>query len=157
MTEPEIRVAEITRRDPRYAGARRLRYEVLRAPLGMPEGSEENPREAECRHWVAIEGDEVVGCVLWFAEGPPGHGRLLQMAVLPRLQGTGVGRLLVRALERAVAEDGHPIVTLHARDLAVGFYARLGYVIVGEPFTEVGIAHRHMRKALLPGGGAPRA
>lgn len=143
-----ITIAEVGRGDPLYRGARWLRYEVLRAPLGMPLGSEENAREAECRHWVAASGEEVVGCVLWLPEGGPGEGRLLQMAVTPRLQGTGLGRRLVETLERAVGEAGHPVITLHARDLAVGFYERLGYAVVGEPFTEVGIAHRHMRKVL---------
>ena len=38
------------------------------------------------------------------------------------------------------------------RPAAVAFYERLGYEIDGEPFTEVGLAHRRMRKALAPEG-----
>ena len=39
-------------------------------------------------------------------------------------------------------------VTLHARANVVGFYERLGYSAQGDPFLEVGIPHRHMRRAL---------
>jgi predicted GNAT family N-acyltransferase len=39
-------------------------------------------------------------------------------------------------------------MTLHARDTAVPFYLNLGYACVGEPFTEVGIGHQEMEKAL---------
>jgi predicted GNAT family N-acyltransferase len=37
-------------------------------------------------------------------------------------------------------------VTLHARADVVGFYARLGYTVQGEPFTEVSLTHRAMTK-----------
>lgn len=142
-------VGEIDRADPMYAGERRLRYLVLRKPLGMPEGSEENRREAECRHWVAVDDDgAVIGCVLWLPEAPERQsGRLLQMAVAAHLQGQGVGRLLVEALEAGVVAAGFVEVTLHARATAIGFYERLGYAIYGEPFEEVGIPHRLMRKS----------
>jgi predicted GNAT family N-acyltransferase len=38
---------------------------------------------------------------------------------------------------------------LHAQVPAIGFYQRLGYATVGEPYDEAGIAHRTMRKQLL--------
>jgi predicted GNAT family N-acyltransferase len=39
-------------------------------------------------------------------------------------------------------------MVLNARDTAIPFYLHLGYELVGEPFVEVGIPHRKMRKAL---------
>lgn len=145
-------VLEIDRADPLYAGERHLRYTILRAPLGMPEGSEENPREAECRHFVTLDAEgSVVGCVLWLGADPERRtGRLLQMAVASDRQGQGLGRALVRGLEVAVRAAGFDEVTLHARAEAVGFYERLGYETYGEPFVEVGIGHRHMRRTLGP-------
>jgi predicted GNAT family N-acyltransferase len=70
------------------------------------------------------------------------------MAVEPARQGTHVGQALVRELEQEVSRRGFRTVTLHARETAVGFYARLGYQVFGEPFTEVGVPHRHMRREL---------
>ena len=40
-------------------------------------------------------------------------------------------------------------MTLHAREAAVPFYERLGYLSEGEPFDEVGLPHRAMRKRLV--------
>ncbi len=96
----------------------------------------------------------MVGCVLFHPEGPQA-GRLLQMAVEPSRHGKGIGQQLLRALEAEVARRGFREVTLHAREAAVGFYAQLGYEVFGEPFTEVGIPHRHMRRAVRSDTGAP--
>ncbi|MFO0747910.1 MAG: GNAT family N-acetyltransferase [Myxococcota bacterium] len=145
-------ILEVLPDDPLYLGERRLRWTILRAPLGMPVGSEENAREPECRHFVTLDAEgSVVGCVLWLPERPDERsGRLLQMAVAHDRQGQGLGRALVRGLEAAVHASGFDEVTLHARDTAIGFYERLGYESYGEPFVEVGIPHRHMRRKLGP-------
>ncbi len=149
MSEPALRFVEPGSAE--YDGERRLRWRVLRQPLGRPPGSELFPFEAECLHLVAVDAQgEVVGCVMFHPEGE-GAGRLLQMAVAPELQGTGLGRRLVRALEARLVELGVREVTLHARANVCGFYARLGYEPFGEPYEEVGIPHRSMRRAL--GGG----
>jgi ribosomal protein S18 acetylase RimI-like enzyme len=124
-----------------------LRWRVLRAPLGHPREATRFPFEGESLHLVALDGRQVVGCVLFHPEGPH-TGRLFQMAVEPALQGKHIGQELVRALETEVRSRGFRTVTLHARESAVGFYARLGYEVFGEPFTEVGIPHRHMRRQL---------
>ena len=70
------------------------------------------------------------------------------MAVEPDRQGTGLGTRLVEALEEELVRRGFREVTLHARDTAVGFYARLGYAPVGPPYVEVGIPHQNMRRPL---------
>jgi predicted GNAT family N-acyltransferase len=132
---------------PEYARELDLRWRILRKPLGHGPEAVAFPFEAESLHLIALEGDRVVGCVLFHPEGPA-TGRLFQMAVEPDRQGTGLGTGLVRALEAEVARRGFGEVTLHARDSAVGFYARLGYEAFGEPYVEVGIPHRSMRKAV---------
>jgi ribosomal protein S18 acetylase RimI-like enzyme len=125
-----------------------LRWRVLRAPLGYSPEATVFPFEEESLHLVALDGGAVVGCVLFHPEGPD-TGRLFQMAVDPARQGEHIGQKLVRELEREVARRGFRVVTLHAREAAVGFYAQLRYETFGEPFTEVGIPHRHMRRELL--------
>lgn len=132
-----------------HRGALDLRFRVLRAPLGMPAGSERYVAEDACLHLVAVAAGSVVGCVVFHPQSPTG-GRLLQMAVDPTWQGRGVGRRLVEELEREVARRGFRRVLLHARQGAIGFYERLGYECEGEPYVEVGIPHRTMVKALAP-------
>ena len=132
---------------PLYAGELELRFKVLREPLGYTRAQVAFPFEADSLHLVAHQGDTVLGCVLFNPEDSHG-GRLFQMAVDPRLQGQGLGALLVRTLETELGKRGFTHVHLHARAPVVPFYERLGYAVYGEPFTEVGIPHRHMRKVL---------
>jgi ribosomal protein S18 acetylase RimI-like enzyme len=130
-----------------YEGECDLRFHALREPLGMGRDTVRFEFEDESLHLVAHRGDRVLGCVLFFADGQ-GGGRLFQMAVDPSLQGQGMGRILVEHLEDRLRADGIKRVILHARDHAIGFYERLGYVCFGEPYEEVGIPHRHMHKSL---------
>ncbi len=130
-----------------YEGELELRFRVLREPLGYTRAQVAFPFEDKSLHLVAHLGGTVLGCVLFNPEDAHG-GRLFQMAVAPHLQGQGMGALLVRALEAGLVERGFTHVHLHARAPVVPFYERLGYAVYGEPFTEVGIPHRHMRKVL---------
>jgi|SRR6218665_479918 len=124
-----------------------LRYQVLRAPLGMDRASVKFPFDADSLHLVALDGGEVVGCVLFHPEGLQ-TGRLFQMAVSPSRQKSGLGAQLVRALEEALVARGIQEVTLHARAHVAGFYEKLGYAVYGEPFMEVSVPHVHMRRRL---------
>ncbi|MCP3136377.1 GNAT family N-acetyltransferase [Pyxidicoccus xibeiensis] len=130
-----------------YEGELELRFRVLREPLGYTRAQVVFPFEADSFHLVAHQGGTVLGCVLFNPEDAHG-GRLFQMAVAPHLQGQGLGARLVRSLEEELRRRGFTHVHLHARAPVVPFYERLGYAVHGEPFSEVGIPHRHMRKTL---------
>ncbi|MCP3098295.1 GNAT family N-acetyltransferase [Myxococcus sp. K15C18031901] len=132
---------------PLYAGELELRFRVLREPLGYTREQVAFPFEAQSLHLVAHEADTVLGCVLFNPEDAHG-GRLFQMAVATHLQGQGLGARLVRALEDELRRRGFSQVHLHARAPAIPFYERLGYAVYGEPYSEVGIPHRNMRKSL---------
>jgi len=60
----------------------------------------------------------------------------------------GVGAALVHESEAEARRRGYRGMMLHARDIAVGFYERLGYGRIGEPFVEVGIPHQEMGKSM---------
>lgn len=146
----QLRLIEVD--DPLHAGELDLRYRLLRRPLGMPRGSERQPDEADLLHFVAVVGGErVIGCVA-FRRHTDVSGQLLQMAVDDSVQGRGLGRRLVRHLERQVEARGFREVTLHARDIAVGFYEKLGYRSEGGIYVEVGIPHRNMRRQIADRG-----
>lgn len=134
-----------------YADELELRFRVLREPLGMTRADVKFARELEWVHFVAhaaVDGvSTVVGCVLSSREAPD-VVQLRQMAVAPNLQMGGVGRRLVECLELHARAAGMRLVTMHAREVAVGFYEKLGYEIVGERFVEVGIPHFVMQKSL---------
>ncbi len=46
--------------------------------------------------------------------------------------------------EAEAARRGYKRIYLHAREVALDFYLKLGYEIFGEEFVEVTIPHRHM-------------
>lgn len=145
MSEPSLRFIDPTH--PLYEQELELRFRVLREPLGHPREAVRFPFEDQSLHLVAERDGQVQGCVLFNPESEQ-DGRLFQMAVRTELQGTGLGRRLVRHLEEELVQRGFAEVHLHAREHVVPFYERLGYVTFGERFTEVGIPHRHMRRRL---------
>lgn len=148
MIPDRIQLRFIGPADPLCEEELELRFRVLREPLGHPREAVAFPFDAESLHLVALRDGRVVGCVLFHPESAE-DGRLYQMAVVPSLQGTGVGTRLVRALEAELSKRGFRSVHLHARAHVVPFYERLGYAVYGEPFDEVGVPHRHMRRALV--------
>lgn len=144
---PTLQLRFIDVADPLYESECLLRWVVLRKPLGMTRAQVAFPFEAEALHLVAVDGERVRGCVLFHPDGL-GGGRLFQMAVEPELQGRGIGRALVLHLEEELATRGLQRIELHAREVALGFYERLGYAVFGDPYEEVGIPHRSMEKVL---------
>lgn len=147
MAEPELTFTFIQPGQALYEGELDLRFRVLREPLGYTRAQVAFPFEARSLHLVAHRDGAVWGCVLFNPEDSHG-GRLFQMAVDPRLQGQGLGARLVRALEAELVRRGFTHVHLHARAPVVPFYEKLGYAVYGEPYTEVGIPHRNMKKTL---------
>ncbi|HNI84604.1 MAG TPA: YbgC/FadM family acyl-CoA thioesterase, partial [Ottowia sp.] len=114
---------------------------------------------AHDEEWDALDADAVHAVVFNRLGVPVGTGRLLgepqagtarigRMAVDRALRGGGVGRLLIEALQQAAAGRGDRRVVLSAQRSAEGFYQRLGYQLVGEPYDEVGIAHIGMARLL---------
>ena len=98
--------------------------------------------------------------VLFDLNGQPlGNARLLQpsaglakvgrMAVLKEARGQGYGARLLQALLREARRRSNKEVRLSAQRTAESFYAAHGFVVVGEPFDEVGIAHVEMCLSLV--------
>ncbi|GAB4138531.1 GNAT family N-acetyltransferase [Thermopirellula anaerolimosa] len=130
-----------------YAAELALRKKVLRDPLGLEFTQEELRTDARSIHLGCFQDDRLLGCLV-LTPGAGGDVRMRQVAVLPELQGRGIGTALVTTAEALAREKGFRRMVLHARQSAVPFYQRLGYRTVGEPFTEVGLPHRQMEKAL---------
>ena len=131
-----------------YEAEKQLREDVLRRPIGRIFDPNEFVFESESLHFVALDGDRMVGCVLFHRRGR--SGRLYQMAVAPSHQGQGLGRDLVLGLERHLVAEGVEEVVLHARLTATNFYRRLGYQFSSEEYLELGIPHREMKRQLVP-------
>ncbi|WP_431047829.1 GNAT family N-acetyltransferase [Streptomyces sp. P1-3] len=72
-----------------------------------------------------------------------------RLAVGRAARGTGLGALLVRAVEAEARRLGLAEVYLESQTHALGFYEKLGYRAYGPEFDEgSGIPHRAMRRTL---------
>ena len=125
------------------AHAARVRVDVFVREQGIPRELEWDEWDARSLHCVAYLGDE-----------PIATGRLLpdahvgRMAVLAAHRRSGVGGRILQALIGAARERGDPRVELSAQSYVVAFYERHGFVCLGAPYDEVGIAHQRMELRL---------
>lgn len=109
---------------------RDLRWRVLRAPWGRPRGSELDDREDGAVHLVAVEmaTGRVVGAGRTHFNTPT-EAQVRGMAVEEDWRGRGVGGAILRELEARAAAAGARRIVLSARDAAVRFYERHGYLV----------------------------
>ena len=125
-----------------------LRHAVLRKPLGLSFTAEELAKEKDQLHFGLFEPeDNLVACVVAVRLSPT-DARIRQMAVSPAHQRRGLGTRIMNELETHLRSRGVTNLVLHARASAVGFYEKLGYVVVGDVFTDVNVAHFRMVKVV---------
>ena len=55
-----------------------------------------------------------------------------RVVVLPEYRGKGLGKRVMCEAEKWLAELGYTNVVIESRDVAVGFYEKLGYEVTGE-------------------------
>lgn len=87
-------------------------------------------------HFGLFDGDELMGVASLFASktalfDSENQFQLRGMAILDGHQKKGYGELLVNHIETQVNKC---ILWFNAREIAVGFYKKLGYETIGEPF-----------------------
>jgi predicted GNAT family N-acyltransferase len=123
---------------------RAVRRAVFIEEQHVPEELEWDDSDARAYHVLATsdEGD------------PIGTGRLKidgqigRMAVARSWRRRGVGGAILRTLLELARKEGCAAVRLHAQTHALDFYARYGFVAVGNEFEEAGIPHRAMELRL---------
>jgi len=148
------------------------RYAVLRAPLGMPPGSERLADDVHAVHAWVEEGDSVVAVgrahiIPEDADGAgadhkgPGAARIppfgpladdsaerpafqiRQMGTLPTHQRQGHAAAVLRELERIMfSEYGCKTGLLQAREHAIPFYESQGWTIIDQPYV-IGVIGLH--------------
>jgi predicted GNAT family N-acyltransferase len=144
-----VRVVGIREDDPRYAEARRLRYDCLYRPLGLAWGLVEDTDGRSFEHFVALGSD---GRVLGYARLhlEDGESKVYQVVAAQEARSRGIGRALMDAAADRARDEGRHHIELDARVDALGFYERLGFTGEGETFlsARTGTPHRRMRRAL---------
>ncbi|MBS1537916.1 MAG: GNAT family N-acetyltransferase [Bacteroidetes bacterium] len=126
-----------------------LRYEVLRRPLGLEFTSEQLLKECNDYHLAGSDENGNLHCCLVLTPIDIMTVQMRQVVVENTMRGKGIGGKLVEYSEEIAKEKGFKIMILHARESAIEFYLKHNYEVVGEPFQEVNIPHRFMRKSLV--------
>lgn len=139
---------EIPFATPLFDESLRLRYDILREPLGLDFNAKDIAEEYRQIHLGAYDdGMRLIACLVLNPKDD--HiVKMRQVAVAENLQGKGIGKLLVSESERLAKEKGFNHMMMHARESAVPFYIKQGYEKYGRRFTEVKVPHYKMRKDL---------
>jgi GNAT superfamily N-acetyltransferase len=145
---------EITCRRAAVAEILPLRHRILRTGLPFEAARFEGDSDPATRHYAAVTGEVPVGCLTLIPsawEGRPAW-QLRGMATDANEQRKGLGRqLLEAAVADARVDEPERIVWCNARTSAVGFYEKLGWQVVSEPF-DVPTAGPHVKMVSGDGG-----
>jgi N-acetylglutamate synthase-like GNAT family acetyltransferase len=143
-----MNIIEVEFSTPEYDETIRLRYKILREPLGFDFTEEQLAAEYSDFHLAAYDDAWILrGCLVL----TPKDGKVLKMrqvAVDNTVQNRGIGSQLVKASEVYARAKDFDTMELNARDTAVPFYLKLGYNTEGAMFEEVSISHFKMVKKL---------
>ena len=126
------------------ADLRLVRESVFVREQGVPLALEWDELDPLCKHVIARDaGGDAIGT----GRLTPRH-TIGRMAVLPGWRGRGVGDAMLHALMDQARALGWQDLSLHAQASAIEFYARHGFLPVGDRFEEAGIDHQSMRRLL---------
>lgn len=129
--------------------AGRVRTAVFVDEQGIAPDVEADALDTGARHAVLYNRLGTAVATGRLLQPSPGLARIGRMAVDRSVRGAQWGRVLLDALIEAARVRGDHMVELHAQCSAQGFYQRAGFVPVGEPYQEAGIAHIGMQRRLV--------
>ncbi len=126
-----------------------LRRKVLRIPLGLDFSEEDLNKDIHSYLFACFDvKKEIIGCCVVDNYPQNTSFKLRQMAVDPLYQGKGIGKALIGYVENFAKEQKINSINLHARKIAIPFYQKQGYNIIGNEFLEVNIPHFKMDKII---------
>ena len=120
-----------------------FRWEMLRKPLHQPKGSERDAWDAMAHHQMVVDEQGNLVAVGRLYINADNEASIRFMAVHPDVQDKGLGTLMAMTLESVARQEGVKRVTCSAREDAVEFFAKLGFVNQGEITTPTTTPIRH--------------
>lgn len=126
-----------------------LRWRILRAPWQQVRGSERDEWEDQAVHVCAVSnGGHVIG-VGRLHHSNDHEAQIRYMAIEDDWRGAGIGSAIYHHLETAALDAGIQHIMVNARLPAIGFYERMGFIVVDDGHTLYDvIEHKVMRRDL---------
>ncbi len=106
-----------------------LRWRVLREPWGLLPGTERDDQEDTSIHRMIINREGHLVALGRLHYNSPSQAQVRFMAVHPDFQGKGLGSMVLNTLEEIAHTEKRVEVILQARESAIRFYEKNGYVI----------------------------
>jgi predicted GNAT family N-acyltransferase len=128
------------------ADALALRYEVFCVEQGVPRYEEQDGRDQEAIHLVAVSNGKLLATCRVLIVG--GTAQFSRLAVRRDLRRRGIATALLAAADGETLAAGARRLVLHAQTYARPLYERAGYQSRGREFVEAGIEHIAMEKQL---------
>jgi GNAT superfamily N-acetyltransferase len=128
-----MKVSEITSED-----TRALRHRVLWPHIEKEEDCViDIDKRADAIHVGTFDGEKLISVLSLFEMTTPKlehkkQYRLRAMATDPEYRGRGAGRLAVIEALKLVGEKGYDVLWCDAREIALNFYAKLGFELIDE-------------------------
>lgn len=132
--------------DDELAAALTLREHIFCGEQGVSFEADQDGRDPEATHIVAVDEGLVIGTCRLLFRGQ--IARLGRLAVERERRGDGVAAEILREADRIAVEAGAGSISLHAQTYAQALYERAGYEQHGAAFVEEGIEHVAMEKRL---------
>ncbi|WP_192458526.1 fatty acid biosynthesis protein FabY [Musicola keenii] len=120
-----------------------FRWEMLRKPLHQPLGSERDAYDALAHHQTLVDEQGNLMAVGRLSINADNEASIRFLAVRPDVRRKGLGAMIAMALESVARQEGVKRVVCSAREDAVDFFARLGFVNQGEITTPLTTPVRH--------------
>ena len=125
-----------------------IRWEILRKPLGLKEGTERDDLENQAIHRI-IKDDNRIVAVGRFHFKDNGSAQIRYMAVLESFRKKGFGKLLVDEFMKISKENKITKTILYSRASVVKFYEKLGFDIIEKAHSLESVQHFLMEKIII--------
>lgn len=143
----DLEIKIINYGDDNYLETLALRNKILREPIGLKLSENDIKDENKQIHFGAFFNNKLVGCLILSPQNES-EIKMRQVAVLPELQKTGIGKSLIIFAQEYARKKNFSIIITHARLTVREFYSKLGYKSSGKEFEEQNIPHVYMYKNL---------
>lgn len=127
----------------------RIRSAELREGLDPEQCRFDEDDDDGAIHLGLFNEGEIIGCLSVFRKqnknfDKPDQHQYRGMAVTQAYQGNAIGNLLLNKADRMVLSRKADFIWIHARKLALSFYRRNGYSVVGASFDIPGIGEHYL-------------
>ena len=119
-----------------------FRWEMLRKPWNYPEGSEKDEYETVSQHRMVLDGEGNVIAIGRIHLNTAEEAQIRHIAVNNKLQGKGLGKLILSALENVARQEGAERLVTNSRELSIPFFAACGFEVEKEAAAELGQLQR---------------